>query len=143
MYQGYWIDPGRTTVIGLKPTPEQKRLVEAAANSVTEMMEAVRPGVHMDEIIRLGEKAREEFGGADDQMSKRWPLFGHSVGLYWDHPMVARCYKGKHKVFKENMVVTTETFMALPGVGGAGFEQVFIVKNEGNELLSTTPMIWW
>jgi Xaa-Pro aminopeptidase len=143
MCQGYWIDPGRTTVVGLNPSPEQKRLVEAAANSVTEMMEAVRPGVNVDEIVRLGERARADFGGEEDQMSTRWPLYGHGVGLYWDMPMMSPNYKGPHKVIRENMVCTTETFMALEGVGGAGFEQVFIVGKDGNELLSTTPMIWW
>jgi Xaa-Pro aminopeptidase len=143
MFQGYWIDPGRTTVVGLKPTPDQKRLVEAAASSVIEMMDAVRPGVNVDEIITLGERHREEFGGADDQMATRWPLYGHGVGLYWDIPMMARSYNGPYKVIQENMVCTTETFMALEGVGGAGFEQVFIVKEDGNELLCTTPMIWW
>jgi len=143
MFQGYWIDPGRTTVVGLKPTPDQKRLVEAAANSVTEMMNAVRPGVNVDEIVKLGERARKNFGGADDQMATRWPLYGHGVGLYWDMPMMARNYHGPHKVIRENMVCTTETFMALDGVGGAGFEQVFIVKEDGNELLCTTPMVWW
>ena len=41
------------------------------------------------------------------------------------------------------MVGSTETFLAVPGVGGAGFEQNFIVTKSGTELLTTTPMIWW
>jgi len=58
-------------------------------------------------------------------------------------PILSDEYEGKHTVYKENMVGSTETFLALPGVGGAGFEQNFIVTRDGTELITTTPMLWW
>ncbi len=39
--------------------------------------------------------------------------------------------------------MSTETFMALEGVGSAGFEQNFIVTAGGTELLTHTPLSWW
>jgi Xaa-Pro aminopeptidase len=57
--------------------------------------------------------------------------------------MVASEYEGKHTVYRKNMVGSTETFLALPGVGGAGFEQNFIVTEGGTELITKTPMLWW
>ncbi|MDH3546676.1 MAG: M24 family metallopeptidase, partial [Gammaproteobacteria bacterium] len=143
MFQGYWLDPGRTTVIGRKPSAEQRRLIEACANIVTALMDAIRPGVHIGEICAIGDRMREEFGGVEDQMSHRWPLYGHGNGLFWDPPFISHLYSGKHKVFKKNMVASTETFLALPGIGGAGFEQNFIVTDDGVELLTTTPMLEW
>jgi len=143
MHQGYWTDPGRTTVVGLRPSAEQKRLIESAAAIVTDMKEAIKPGVHIMDIVAMGEKMRDEFGGVEDQMSQRWPLFGHGNGLFWDMPILSDEYEGKHTVYKENMVGSTETFLALPGVGGAGFEQNFIVTRDGTELITTTPMLWW
>jgi len=44
---------------------------------------------------------------------------------------------------EENMVLGVEVFLGKPGVGSAGFEQNFIVRTGGNELLTTTPMTWW
>jgi Xaa-Pro aminopeptidase len=143
MHQGYWTDPGRTTVVGLNPSADQKRLIETCATIVTETMNAIRPGVHIDEIVAMGNRMRDEFGGVEDQMSARWPIFGHGNGLFWDWPMVASEYEGKHTVYRKNMVGSTETFLALPGVGGAGFEQNFIVTEGGTELITKTPMLWW
>ncbi len=76
-------------------------------------------------------------------MSKRWRSLGHGNGLYWEEPNISLDYEGKHQVYKEGMVGSTESFLAIPGVGGAGFEQNFIVTQSGTELLTTTPMIWW
>ena len=143
MYKGYWLDPGRTSVVGLKPTPEQRHLIESCANIVEECRKAIKPGVRVQDVAALGSRMRADFGGAEDQMSARWETLGHGVGLFWAEPNISRAYKGKHQVFKEGMVASTETFLALPGVGGAGFEQNFIITNTGTELLSTTPMIWW
>jgi Xaa-Pro dipeptidase len=44
MFEGYYVDPVRTTVCGLKPTPEQRELVETGARIVEALMEQIRPG---------------------------------------------------------------------------------------------------
>jgi Xaa-Pro aminopeptidase len=143
MYQGYWLDPGRTTVIGLRPTVEQRRLVESCAGMVEEMRAQIRPGVRVHDIALLGQRLRREFGGPLEALEAEFPAYGHGSGLFWDPPVISTCYDGKHDTFKENMVASTEAFLATPGVGGVGFEQNFIVTNDGTELLTTTPMIWW
>ncbi len=142
-YQGYWLDPGRTTVIGLRPTPDQRQLVESCANIVEQCRAAIRPGVRAQDVAALGARLRDAFGGADDEMSNRWPIFGHGNGLFWDPPVISLDYSGKYETFTEGMVASTEAFLAIPGVGGAGFEQNFIVTKDGTELLTTTPMLWW
>jgi Xaa-Pro dipeptidase len=143
MYQGYWLDPGRTTVIGLRPTPDQKRLIESCAQMVEHLRAQIRPGVEVREIALLGQRLRREFGGPVEALESEFPVYGHGNGLFWDPPVISTCYDGKHRLFKENMVASTEAFLALPGVGGAGFEQNFIVTPTGTELLTTTPMMWW
>jgi hypothetical protein len=40
------------------------------------------------------------------------------------------------------MVLGVEVFLGESGVGSAGFEQNVIVGADGNELLTTTPMMW-
>ena len=48
-----------------------------------------------------------------------------------------------HPGIRENMVMSTETFMATEGVGSAGFEQNFIVTAQGTELITNNPLLWW
>lgn len=83
------------------------------------------------------------FGSVKDQAAEEWPLYGHGNGLFWDEPLLSHGYRGKHGVIRQNMVMSTETFMATEGVGSAGFEQNFIVTAEGTELITNTPLLWW
>lgn len=41
------------------------------------------------------------------------------------------------------MVCSSEAFLMRKGVGAAGFEQNFIVKEDGIEMLANTPMYFW
>lgn len=143
MHEGYWLDPGRTSVIGLRPTVDQRRLIESCADIVEQCRAAIRPGARVKDVAMLGAQLRRKFAGSDDEMASRWPLFGHGNGLFWDPPVITEDYAGKHDTFREGMVASTETFLAIPHVGGAGFEQNFIITNTGTELLTTTPMVWW
>ena len=97
----------------------------------------------IDELLVIGDRLHEEFGGIKDQAAEKWPLYGHGNGLFWDEPILSHGYKGKHRVIKEGMVMSTETFMALEGVGSAGYEQNFIVTADGTELITHTPLTWW
>jgi Xaa-Pro aminopeptidase len=145
MFQGYWLDPGRTAVVGGQATPEQRRLIEATANIVDKCRAIIKPGVPVSDVCALGERLTHEFGGTQDEAMKKWPLlFGHGVGLFWDAPILTRYYAGKHKTIMKNMVLATEAFLSLPGPGlSAGFEDNFIVTDTGAELLTTTPTYWW
>jgi Xaa-Pro aminopeptidase len=143
MFQGYWLDPGRSTVVGLKPSNARRHLVESTADIVEKCRAMIRPGVAVRDIAALGERLTKEFGGTKDQAAEKWPLYGHGVGLFWDEPLISSGYPGKHTIVKENMVMSTEAFLAMAGVGAAGFEQNFIVTRDGTELLTRSPMSWW
>lgn len=142
MHRGYWLDPGRTSVIGLQPTPDQRRLVEGCARIVEELRGMIRPGVRAADVGEAGQRLLNEFNGGQPY-DNGWYIFGHGNGLYFEPPAITPGYAGKHGVLLENMVISTEAFLNLPGVGNAGFEQNFIVTKTGTELLTTTPMIWW
>ena len=142
MHQGYWLDPGRTTVVGLRPSADKKRLVESCADIVERLRAEIRPGVRVSDVAALGEKLKREYYG-DASFDEDWYVYGHGNGLFFEPPIIAPGYDGKHTVFHENMAGATELFLNLPGVGSAGFEQNFIVTATGTELLTTTPMIWW
>ena len=45
--------------------------------------------------------------------------------------------------YKPGMVISSEFFLTDSEAGTATFEQNFIVTENGQELLTTTPTIWW
>ncbi len=142
IFEGYWLDPGRTTVLGT-PTKGQKHLVESCANIVDSLIAEVRPGVTSLELARLGQKLTEDFGGSQDQAALKWPLYGHGIGLFWDDPAISVLYSDHDQVLETNMALGIESFLSVEGVGSAGFEQNLIITDDGVELLTKTPMIWW
>ena len=143
MHKGYWLDPGRTTVVGLNPTPEQRFLVESGAEYVEKLRALIRPGQHVKAVAMEGRRLRNQFNGETATEGDWFEIFGHGNGLFWEPPVIDFKYDGKHSVFAPGMVATAEIFLELPGVGMAGFGQNFIVTAEGTELLTKTPLLWW
>jgi Xaa-Pro dipeptidase len=142
IWQGYWLDPGRTTVRG-QPSAAQRELVEATANIVEQVMAAIKPGVPVAEVAALGDRLTEEAGGEKDQAGEMWPLYGHGIGFFWERPWLGTDLLEGGEVFRENMVLGVEAFLAASKVGSAGFEQNVIVVEDGVDLLTTTPMLFW
>lgn len=146
MFEGYWLDPGRTAVAGGRPSREQRDLIEQAAGIVDRLTEGIRPGVTIAEIVTLGDRLFEATGREKDQAAKMFPIYGHGVGLFFEWPFISTSSmfppQGAQKV-EESMVLGVEVFLGESGVGSAGFEQNIIVRADGTELLTTTPMIWW
>ena len=144
MFEGYYQDPGRTTVCGGKPhSSEQKEMVETGARIVEAVMEQIRPGAAVKEVARHGLQLSRQFGAESNQMAEKWPHFGHGLGLFFEKPYIGVDMCDDDDVFEEGMAIGVEAFFGLPGLGSAGFEQNMLVTGTGVELLSTLPMIWW
>lgn len=142
MWQGYWMDPGRTAAVGT-PTGDQRRLIEACAGIVETIIDAIEPGVTVLQMAELGKRLTEEAGGGQDQAAMKWPIYGHGLGLFWEKPDISTVFAEFDMAFEPNMAFGIEAFLAHDGVGSAGFEQNIIVNEVGTELLTTTPMLWW
>ena len=144
IWQGYWLDPGRTSVCDpASATPEEKNLIEATAGIVESIIEIIQPGVSIMEACRLGDRLTEQAGGAKDQAGEMWPIYGHGIGHFWQFPWIGTDLLEGDEVFEEGSVLGIEAFLAHDGVGSAGFEQNLIVTADGTELLTKTPMVFW
>ena len=142
MFQGYWLDPGRTAVRG-RPTNSQKEMVETCAGIVEQCMAAIAPGVAVSVVAELGARLFEEAGGEKDQAAEKFPLFGHGIGLFFEKPYISVPMGEPGEVFEPGMAFGVEAFLARSGVGSAGFEQNLMVTAQGIELLTKTQMLWW
>ena len=143
MYQGYYLDPGRTAVSGSKPNTEQKILLEACSNIVETIAQSIKPGVSFHDAAALGDSMVADFGPDADPAAEKFPFFGHPHGQYFEGPpYISTVLDHKDAKFEVGMLIGVEAFLARNGVGNVGFEQNYLVGIDGLELTTTTPMLW-
>ncbi len=142
MKAGYFLDPGRTTVCGRKPTNAQRALVEGCVAIVEGVIAAMKPGVKVRELGRIGRELQKKHGGEIEGAAAQWPLFGHRQGMFWDS-WIGDEITEEDDVFEEGTACSSEAFLIHEGVGLAGFEQNLIITKTGVEILTKTPMIFW
>lgn len=142
MFEGYYSDPGRTIVVGGKASSAQRELLESGAGLCDKLLDAIRPGMPVADLARLGDKLVADLGWEKDQAAEKFPIYGHGLGLFFEKPYISTVMGDPDDVFLENMVIGIETFVARKGLGSAGFEQNAIITRDGIELVTNTPMLW-
>jgi Xaa-Pro dipeptidase len=149
IFQGYWMDPGRSLTCGNQPTGPQRALLEGAVEVVDALAAAMRPGTTPRQLGVLGEAIARKHGYFDHPQLKV-PLLGHGLGTNFI-PYVIPIGKGEADPdgalhydvpLQAGMVMAAEIFLTHPGVGTAGVEQNLIVTDAGPELLTRTPMLF-
>jgi len=143
LFEGYYLDPGRTAVCGNRPTPEQRDLVETGARIVEAIMEQIKPGAKVKDVALYGRALCKQYGAESNQMAEKWPHFGHGVGLFFEKPYIGPEMCTDEDTFEEGMAFGVEAFYGRANLGSTGFEQNILVTKAGIELLTRTPMIWW
>ncbi len=143
IWQGYWLDPGRSAVCGQKPNGEQKKLLEALNGMMHAVMDMIRPGRNIREVALLAEKLATESGYVSDLYKKLWPYYGHSNGCMWEPPYLEPRMLTGDEVFAQNMVYSVEAFFEREGVGTAIYETNFIIGRDRNEILTPIDECLW
>lgn len=141
LYQGYYLDPGRTAVRGTANV-EQLRLIEAAGNIVHRLSDMLRPGVSLLDVAAEGDRMTAAFGGSISPIMKNFPFYGHGIGLGFELPRISTIMSRPEDVAEKGMVFGVEAFLSLDGVGAAFFEDIIIIGEERNELLTKSPSMF-
>jgi Xaa-Pro aminopeptidase len=131
---GYHSDMTRTVVIG-KPTETMKRVYDAVWAASTDAMEAVRADITGKLLDNIARTTLEAWGYE--------PYFthslGHGVGLEV-HEKPQLSLKAKTGMsLRENMVVTIEPGVYIPGKFGVRIEDMVVVGKKGCVNLTKTP----
>jgi Xaa-Pro aminopeptidase len=141
LFQGYYLDPGRTGVRG-KANSEQLRLMEAAGDIVHRLTDMLRPGVKLLDVAAEGDRMTAAFGGSISPIMKNFPFYGHGIGLGFELPRISTSMSLPEDVVEQDMVFGVEAFLSLDGVGAAFYEDIIIIGRDGNELLTKSPAIF-
>lgn len=126
VYDGYFSDLARCVAIGEIPV-EHRRLFNVVHDAEARMVDAIRPGVRMNDLFRIGmETVQREYP------SFTRPNLGHNVGVFvHEEPDI-----GPNNVQLEpGMVLAVEVPYYIPGVVGVNVENNVLVTDDGFEVL--------
>ena len=143
IFEGYWLDPGRTAVCGGAPSAEQKRIVETTVGICEQLREHIRPGVKVMEVALLGDQLVADSGYGENRVQESWPYYGHGLGCMWEPPLIEKRCCTSEETFEAGMVLGVECFLGAEQLGIVGYEDNFIVTESGTEIITPARQIWW
>jgi len=134
---GYHSDMTRTLVIG-KPSDSMKRVYDAVKSANEDAMRAVRADITGKLLDNVARATFEAWGYAEYFKHS----LGHGVGLEVHEKPTLSIKSQNHSTLKENMVVTIEPGLYIPGKFGVRIEDMVVVtKKECINLTKTTKTL--
>ena len=131
---GYHSDMTRTLVVG-RPTETMKRVYDAVWGASTDALKAIRAEITGKLLDNVARSTLEAWGYESYFVHS----LGHGVGLEV-HEKPSLSIKSKNSMsLRENMVVTIEPGVYIPGKFGVRIEDMAVVTKNGCINLSKTP----
>ena len=131
IYDGYASDISRNIVMG-EPTTQMRKIHDAILSGQQKAISAVRAGVKVSELFRVGVKEVREAG-----FPQFWrPNIGHGIGIE-PHETPRICPDEKRDL-QEGMVINIEMPYYIVGLGGFNIEDTILVLEDGGKVLSET-----
>jgi Xaa-Pro aminopeptidase len=127
--EGYCCDMTRTIFLG-KPSAEFKRIYATVRKAQLAALDEIHPGVQSDHPDRIARGIIADAGYGD--------YFGHGLGhgVGLETHERPRLSPLKPVRLKENVVVTVEPGIYLPGKGGVRLEEMVVVEKGGPRILT-------
>jgi Xaa-Pro dipeptidase len=132
LYKRYCSDITRTVVFG-RASEEQREMYDTVKKAQTDSMNIIKANVNGRDVDGVARKVIDSTKYKGTFIHS----LGHGLGMdVHDHPAMSSGYDFP---LKENMVVTVEPGIYVPGFGGVRIEDDVIVKKDGFEKITTAP----
>lgn len=134
---GYFGDMTRTVVRGRASDP-QRAIWDVCLAAQKWGIKKIAPGVQGEDLQEAVREYFTEEGYPTAQVNGRWTGFfhglGHGLGLeIHEEPRISQT------TFRPGQVMTVEPGIYVPGIGGVRHEDVVVVTEKGNRVLSRFP----
>ena len=133
VYRGYFSDITRTLVMG-RPNSKQAEIYRTVLSAHNAALEEVREGVQAKQVAEVARNIIAQKGYGDRFVHG----LGHGVGLDIHEPPSLSLMS--NETLKEGDIVTDEPAIYLHGMGGVRIENLLLVKKEGCERLTLSPI---
>lgn len=131
-YQGYLGDQTRTAIVGQVRTA-QREIIDLVQEAYRRTVAAMRPGASSADLYRITTDLYE---------SKGWRKYfhhhiSHGLGIGGDLPRIA---ENSEDVLQVGDAFSCEPGLYIPGIGGARFENMLLLTENGIEELTKSPV---
>jgi Xaa-Pro aminopeptidase len=126
---GYHSDISRVHFFG-KPSPKIQEITQIVERAQKTAIKQCKAGMTADTLDQMARSVIEQAGYKEFFVHG----LGHGVGL--DIHELPAVKKEQGVILQENMVITIEPGIYLPGIGGARIEDTVIVQKSGCKLLT-------
>ena len=135
-FEGYCANLARTFIIG-DPNEIQKKLFETYLEIHESTKKELKPGNNVSNLDKIGAEICIKKGFGDYHIKG----ISHGIGLRFEENPASTIIPPHSKtIFQNNMIVTVgHTILAVPGIGGVRFEDVYCVTENGGEVLFRYP----
>jgi Xaa-Pro aminopeptidase len=131
-YHGYLGDQTRTAIVG-QGTDAQAEIIRTVQEAYHLTVAAMRPGASSPDLYRITTDLLERKG-----WRKYFPHhISHGLGLGGDIPRIA---EGSEDVLQVGDALSCEPGVYIPGIGGARFENMLLLTENGIEALTKSPV---
>lgn len=136
-YEGYCANLARTFVLG-NPSPEQQLLLDTYRRLHDDTAAALKPGTSVAQLDAIGKQLCVDAGLGEHHLNG----ISHGIGLRFEETPASTIIAAHRAVkLQEGMTVTVgHTILAVPGIGGVRFEDVYRVTPVGGECLYPYPI---
>jgi len=137
---GYHADQTRTYIVG-HAAPRIADLYKALRDIADYLIEHITPGMRCSDIYRIALAHAAVLNVSDSFLNfgkgRRSRLLGHGIGLELNEPPIPSEYD--HSTVDENYVLALDMHMLDESAGVVKLEDMIVVRECGNELLTFTP----
>jgi Xaa-Pro aminopeptidase len=140
---GYRGDISRVAVVGDPPT-RLRMFMDVTARMYDAMFAALRPGLVVSDLARIGVEVAREHGLYECLYSSPTHdvgFMGHAIGTGFHEPPEI-CLED-HSEIQEDMVLVLEPILREDGLGGVKLEDAVLVTATGADPLSKCPLRTW
>ena len=135
-FNSYQTDMTRIWTLGGLPEMAYKAN-ECSRRILRRLEEATRPGMEACELYFMAKEIAKADGLEEYFMghAQQAGFIGHGVGIELNEqpPIAPRC----KVILEENMTLALEPKFVIPGIGGIGVENTYVIRNEGLECITS------
>jgi Xaa-Pro aminopeptidase len=137
-FAGYRVCIYRSFILGRKPNQKERDFYARCYDRVYGIIEAMKPGATTADAAKA--LLPSNTWGYPAEQSLLVAEVGHGIGMTYEEPVISRIWSFDHpQVLEPGMVVAVECREGEWGYGGVRLEEMVLVTESGNRILSKWP----
>jgi Xaa-Pro aminopeptidase len=137
-FAGYRVCIYRSFILGRKPNAKERDFYARCRDRVYAIIDRIKPGATTADAAKA--LLPSNTWGYPAEQSLLVAEVGHGIGMTYEEPVISRIWSFDHpQVLEPGMVVAVECREGEWGYGGVRLEEMVLVSETGNRILSNWP----